>query len=239
MGRLPNLAPIFLYAGQLYPITVSMGEKDGAALAHLKWQSASQGLEIVPRSQLYTTNTAPGTISISNTRLCVKLDSLKQSNIALKGFSPLQGSKIIVGAWVKEKNNNPDTVSSFRNTQMQFVFSNGSTFTIKPSGNIIEGWQRIEDTLSIPANATSVKVRLMSTNSSVPVYFDDIRIHPFNSNLKSFVYNPVNLRLMAELDENNYASFYEYDDDGTLIRIKKETEKGIKTIKETRSALLK
>jgi len=49
----------------------------------------------------------------------------------------------------------------------------------------------------------------------------------------------VNLRLMAELDENNYATFYEYDDDGTLIRVKKETERGIQTIKESRSALLK
>jgi len=57
--------------------------------------------------------------------------------------------------------------------------------------------------------------------------------------MKSFVYNPVNLRLMAEQDENNYSTFYEYDDDGTLIRVKKETERGIQTIKETRSALLK
>ena len=57
--------------------------------------------------------------------------------------------------------------------------------------------------------------------------------------MKSYVYNPVNLRLMAELDENNYAAFYEYDDDGTLVRVKKETERGVQTIKETRSALLK
>ncbi|WP_431212110.1 hypothetical protein ACQ86N_41190 [Puia sp. P3] len=70
-------------------------------------------------------------------------------------------------------------------------------------------------------------------------YFDDIRLHPFNAEMKSYVYNPVNLRLMAELDENNYATYYEYDDDGTLIRVKKETERGIMTIKETRSALLK
>jgi hypothetical protein len=69
--------------------------------------------------------------------------------------------------------------------------------------------------------------------------FDDVRIHPFNANMKSFVYNPVNLRLMAELDENNYATFYEYDDEGTLTRVKKETEQGVKTIKETRSALEK
>jgi hypothetical protein len=57
--------------------------------------------------------------------------------------------------------------------------------------------------------------------------------------MKSYVYNPVNLRLMAEMDENNYATFYEYDDEGTLIRVKKETERGIMTIKETRSALMK
>jgi hypothetical protein len=79
----------------------------------------------------------------------------------------------------------------------------------------------------------------MKSTSAAPVYFDDIRIVPFNANMKSFVYNPINLRLMAELDENNYATFYEYDDEGTLIRLKKETERGIKTIKETRSAMLR
>ena len=57
--------------------------------------------------------------------------------------------------------------------------------------------------------------------------------------MKSFVYNPQSLRLMSELDENNYASFYEYDDEGTLTRVKKETIKGIKTITETRSHLQK
>lgn len=79
----------------------------------------------------------------------------------------------------------------------------------------------------------------LESSGSTRVYFDDLRVHPFNANMKSFVYNPVNLRLMAEQDENNYSTFYEYDDDGTLIRVKKETERGIQTIKETRSALLK
>jgi len=44
---------------------------------------------------------------------------------------------------------------------------------------------------------------------------------------------------MAEQDENNYSSIYEYDDDGTLTRVKKETERGVKTITETRSSLQK
>jgi hypothetical protein len=44
---------------------------------------------------------------------------------------------------------------------------------------------------------------------------------------------------MAELDDRNYATFYEYDEEGTLVRVKKETEKGIYTIKESRSGLKK
>jgi hypothetical protein len=42
------------------------------------------------------------------------------------------------------------------------------------------------------------------------------------------------LRLMAELDERNYAKLYEYDEEGKLIRVKKETEKGVMTIQENR-----
>ena len=67
------------------------------------------------------------------------------------------------------------------------------------------------------------------------VYFDDIRVHPFRSNMKSFVYNPSTQKLTAELDENNYSTQYEYDDEGILIRVKKETERGVMTIKETRN----
>jgi hypothetical protein len=40
---------------------------------------------------------------------------------------------------------------------------------------------------------------------------------------------------VAELDERNYATLYEYDEEGKLIRVKKETEKGIMTIKENKN----
>jgi hypothetical protein len=105
-------------------------------------------------------------------------------------------------------------------------------------GNLVEGWQRYESVVDIPANATQMTLTLQASDSAA-TYFDDIRIHPYNAQMKSFVYSAVNLRLMAELDENNYATFYEYDDDGTLVRLKKETERGVQTIKESRSALLK
>ena len=54
--------------------------------------------------------------------------------------------------------------------------------------------------------------------------------------MKTYVYRPDNLRLCAELDENNFATFYEYDDEGALTRTKKETELGVMTIQEVRFA---
>jgi hypothetical protein len=54
--------------------------------------------------------------------------------------------------------------------------------------------------------------------------------------MKSYVYDPVSLRVVAELDANNYATFYEYDEEGTPVRTKAETQRGIQTIKETRNA---
>ncbi len=57
--------------------------------------------------------------------------------------------------------------------------------------------------------------------------------------MKSYVYDPVTLRLAAELDDNNYATFYQYDEEGKLIRIKKETERGVETIQESREAAYK
>jgi hypothetical protein len=236
---------IYLSAGELYFISAVFSQVGGNAFANLKWESEGpqkQGYETIPMSQLYPTNINTATVKAntthSDTAWCVGLKNPSVKKVTIDRFSPLQGKKVVVGAWVKQEmlciNGNYDYV------QLELTFNNGGQnyFLLKPKGNIIDGWQRIEDTLTIPAAATSLDFSMKSTSSS-PVYFDDIRVHPFNANMKSFVYNPVNIRLMAELDENNYATFYEYDDDGTLTRLKKETERGVKTIKETRSALLK
>ncbi|TWI88867.1 hypothetical protein [Chitinophaga japonensis] len=154
-------------------------------------------------------------------------------------FSPLAGKTVLISAWVKETVD--CTVPTYTGSQIGIVVKQGASeigVIARPFGNIIEGWQRIEQVVSLPADATLLSIYLQALGSNT-VYFDDIRVHPYNANMKSFVYNPLNLRLMAELDENNYATFYEYDDDGTLVRLKKETERGIKTIKETRTALVK
>jgi hypothetical protein len=158
----------------------------------------------------------------------------------LPPFKPFAGKQMLVGGWVKEEDSCSCHTYANNHLLVNFSLSGGgdSAVTLTATGNMIEGWQRYEGIVHIPANATALTLTLQASASSA-TYFDDIRIHPFNAEMKSYIYNSVNLRLMAELDENNYATFYEYDDDGTLIRVKKETERGILTIKESRNALLK
>lgn len=151
-------------------------------------------------------------------------------------FAPVPGD-YMVGTWVKQANGTNLTTYANAGVKISFVGSGivYGPFIPDPATKIIDGWQRIESPKwTVPVNATQIIIELVNSWSS-PVYFDDIRIQPFNSSMKSYVYDPVTLRLAAELDENNYATFYEYDEDGALIRVKKETERGIVTIKETRN----
>ena len=124
--------------------------------------------------------------------------------------------------------------------ESQDDLSSSSLSTLKlpcvATGDIIDGWQRIFKKFTVPLATVYFDIELTSKKDSTnPVYFDDIRVHPADGTMKSFVYDSETFKLMAEMDENNFSTFYEYDNEGGLIRIKKETERGIKTIQETRS----
>lgn len=102
------------------------------------------------------------------------------------------------------------------------------------SGNI-EGWYLINGIIDLRGTSyCSIGIGLPAN-----ACYDDIRVVPVDAHMKSFVYDPFNFRLMAELDENNFATFYEYDQEGLLIRVKKETDKGIMTISESRRSNVK
>jgi hypothetical protein len=169
---------------------------------------------------------------------CRNLRGVFGTNILYNRFSPLRGTQMVVSVWVKEEQNCQCEKYDKHSIKVNFTGVTVTDVTLAPKSNIIDGWQQMEAYVTIPANATGMVLKF-STTATTPVYIDDLRLHPFNANMKSFVYDPLTLRLWAELDENNYAAFYEYDDDGTLIRVKKETTQGVKTIQETRSGLLK
>lgn len=116
----------------------------------------------------------------------------------------------------------------------------GSDLLTTPTiSEAIDGWKRMEYTFEMPPSGTdntSLQISLLNTGSEA-YYIDDFRIFPKRGNMKSFVYHPYTFRLMAQLDENNFATFFEYDEQGNLVRTNVETEKGILTVSEQRASV--
>ncbi|RED45639.1 hypothetical protein [Seonamhaeicola aphaedonensis] len=184
-----------------------------------------------------------GTCVLNESTLFIDVEDCNNPNEACEScdsFSPIPGETYWLGAWVKEEHD--DQVMTYSNAVIDLVFSDANNDIINtpvrltPNGDIIEGWQRIIAEFTIPAQTVYFNLNLINLDDKLPVYFDDVRVHTINGNMKSFVYDPETYRLMAELDENNYSTFYEYDNEGGLVRVKKETVKGVMTIQETRSS---
>ncbi|MGN6196511.1 MAG: PA14 domain-containing protein [Ginsengibacter sp.] len=236
-----------LVAGNIYPLTVQYTYSSiwfhPTSSVHLYWSSNIMPISIVPKQFLYNENMTPadtvGSYSSTILKYCINANNVKQSNMIRPTFSPVQGDHLIVSGWARIDATDCNSIPAIDDViNASFDAGGSNPVTLQRTGTRIEGWQRYEGEVTVPVNATTMTISITapSTNN---IFLDDIRVQPFNSSMKGFVYDPVNLRLMAELDENNYATFYEYDDDGTLVRVKKETEQGIKTIQETRSALIK
>ncbi len=165
--------------------------------------------------------------------LYIEKDSIwyEMVNGCIDKFSPDSG-KYILSVWVKEDAACGPVGYSQDSIVVSFT-GNTAVNVFYPKGVVVEGWQRYDEVFDVPANATKIRIELCAGTNTA--YFDDFRIYPYHSNMKSFVYSSRSLRLMSELDANNYATFYEYDDEGHLIRVKKETERGVMTIKEAQT----
>jgi len=146
------------------------------------------------------------------------------------------GKKYIFNAWIKCGNSNIDTYKNDFNDYIK-VICGATTYSLNSNSyktQLIEGWQLVQLEFTALAGQLSIQLNSLSGDD---VYFDDIRIFPSDANINSYVYNKTNYRLMATLDNNHFATFYYYDTEGNLFLVKKETERGIKTIKETRNYL--
>lgn len=158
----------------------------------------------------------------------------------LDDFNPSAG-KYIISGWIKDGLNtdyqitsSPRMDASTKNVTYQTTASltaNGinclSNIQLSP---FVEGWQRFQAELTVFSGMTSIDI--VFNGGKYGAYLDDLRIYPKDAVMKTYVYHPDVMRLAAQLDENNYATFYDYDFEGNLVRIRKETEKGIMTIQE-------
>ncbi len=153
----------------------------------------------------------------------------EQTSINLVG-----GKEYLFEGWILMADAAHKDLPTYPDTWFVQISDNGSTYDVKPIGDIIEGWQQIQ--CKFTASGAPVFIKF-NTSESPDIYFDDIRLSPLDAAVKSYVYDPNKLRLIAELDENNFATFYHYGDDGKLVLIRKETERGIMTIQESRNHL--
>ena len=164
------------------------------------------------------------------------------------------GDRYVISAWVSLDEAEVPNWSSFESRpvigthlgitepSLEINLNDGQSVTLEnigPSGDIINGWQRMEGEFTVPSTFESWSLKLIGAStfspnngSAVPTYFDDIRIFPADGNMQSYVYDK-DLRLQATLDHNNYATFYYYDPAGNLYLTKKETERGVMTLQET------
>lgn len=185
-------------------------------------------------------------IGIDNFRFEKRRISCIETCPDCSSFELMPNQEYVISGWMNVAGNAPEyidlpIITYEQEGNIEINFTDSPSITAIPSGEIIDGWQRITKKFKTPSayNSNSIMEISLINLGVNNVFFDDIRIHPVNANLKSFVYDQQTQKLLAELDENNYATFYEYDKEGGLVRVKKETEKGVFTIQETRSSTKK
>jgi hypothetical protein len=158
--------------------------------------------------------------------------TLKQEFVKLE-----PGKTYVVNAWVSVNDPNLRTPTLANNLGIEVFFKNKegtevARFSFAPAGRVIEGWQPLKGAFVCPSGLTVMEITF-KPGSKGTAWYDDLRLHPEKGNMQSYVYDLQNFRLKATLDENNFGSFYYYDEEGRLYLTKKETEDGIKTIAET------
>lgn len=154
------------------------------------------------------------------------------------------GQEYVISFWMSKFSDQSYTLG-----EMGFDYSVNPYFSIElgvgnnvvqltPSGPMIEGWQKVEAKFTYSGDPLDKYLRFKITTSDDvinPLLIDDVRVFPADGHIQTYVYDPIDYKLRATLDDNNYATFYIYNPEGDLIAVKRETERGIKTIQESRN----
>ena len=177
-------------------------------------------------------NFTGGTYDVSNDKSHTGTNSLVLSGTQTASFTvepfvgsgqvlkAMDGKEYVISLWVNvEDSESVGTLSV-----------GGSSVTTNDTREIIDGWKKLE--IGFVMDGTAKTITYTSTGQT---YIDDVRFGPFDGGMVTYVYDRNNLWLTAELDGLNYATFYNYDSEGNLVQVKKETERGVVTIQTSRS----
>ncbi|MFA6924371.1 MAG: hypothetical protein WC223_08975 [Bacteroidales bacterium] len=127
---------------------------------------------------------------------------------------PLENSVYFNIVGIDKNNNNFATT----NTKMQKICDAGL-------------WSLYESVIAGVSDGTVLTVSVTIKDIS-GVYIDDVKIQPSESEMTCYVYDKAK-RPVAILDDQHFASIFQYNMQGLLVRKIKETVKGQKTVSET------
>lgn len=190
-------------------------------------------VNLAARSQ-YPTNAINPWFKVGVKTSTCKEEPMDECEDCLKTFSPQPG-RYILSAWVKGEIINKNT--SYLNPFIAVGFNDGPKISYLASGQIIDDWQKVDAIIVVPDGANTMQIELGCNSGDC--FFDDFRFYPIDGSMVTYTYDAITMRLVAQLDERNYATLYEYDEEGKLIRVKKETERGIMTIQENTNNISK
>ena len=80
------------------------------------------------------------------------------------------------------------------------------------------------------AGPVSLGINYVGANGG---YVDDLKFQPKDAQSTCYVYDPTTFRLLTQFDDSHFGLYYQYNDEGQLIRKLIETEEGIKTVHES------
>ena len=93
---------------------------------------------------------------------------------------------------------------------------------------------KITDWGTTISNGDLVSLKLAyNLESNEQLFIDDLRFQPIDASAVCSVYDTQNFKLLAQFDDQHFGMYYQYNDEGKLVRKLVETERGVKTIQET------
>lgn len=119
------------------------------------------------------------------------------------------------------------------------VLGLGGEVNMKDAVATVNNWKLLYLDFTVPADYISddvwsndLRIFINNAGSTRPAYVDDMRLHPIDAAMTSYVYDDNTGLVTHILDGNNYYTRYEYDAKNRLKATYRESSKGVFKVKE-------
>jgi hypothetical protein len=190
------------------------------------------------------TQFTPTTFSAHTGTKVVRLYSSNNDGPKYTSQNILPGHTYKCAVWVTTNSNPNAYINAYlygKHSNAPFTaISTTVSKTLNDASNVTVGsWKLISVEIQVPDDFTTANaqaspglfVTLMNPVSGGTVsYFDDFSIHPIDAKVSNYLYDYKTGLVTATLDNENFATFFEYDASGRVLLVSKETLSGIKKI---------